>query len=47
LLNGLHRLPVERQVALDRLALLRQDSSDASFRVISESNLTGGTSGTS
>ena len=47
LLNGLHRMPVERSIALDRLALLRQDSPDASFRVVSESRLNAGTSGRS
>ena len=39
LLDGLHSADVERSVALDRFALLRQASPDASFRVIGEATL--------
>ncbi len=39
---GMHRLPVERSTALDRLTLLKQDSPDAFFRVVSGAALHGG-----
>ena len=39
LLEGFDRMGVERSVAIDRLALLRQQSADASFRIVSESTL--------
>ena len=42
LLNGLHRMQVERSIAIDRLALLKQDSPDVCFRVVSESTLNAG-----
>ncbi|MFZ0425512.1 MAG: DUF1045 domain-containing protein [Xanthobacteraceae bacterium] len=34
LVAGMHRLPVERSIAIDRLTLLKQDSPDAFFRVV-------------
>ena len=45
LLAGLHRMNVERSVAVDRLALMRQETSDAPFRVVSEAMLKIGTNG--
>jgi len=39
LLGGLDRMRVERSVAIDRLALLKQESAAASFRIVSESSL--------
>ena len=39
LLNGLNRMRVEQSIAIDRLALLKQESADASFRMLSESRL--------
>jgi Protein of unknown function (DUF1045) len=42
LLNGFHRMKVETAVPIDRLALLKQASPDASFRVISEATLKSG-----
>lgn len=42
LLNGLHRMRVEQSIAIDRLALLKQESADACFRVVSESMLKAG-----
>ena len=39
LLNGLHRMGVEPSIAIDRLALLKQESAEASFRIVSESRL--------
>jgi Protein of unknown function (DUF1045) len=42
LLSGFHRLHIERSISVDRLALLKQESSDASFRVVSEAPFTAG-----
>jgi hypothetical protein len=42
LLDGLHRMHVERSVSIDRLALLKQATPDASFRVVSECTLESG-----
>jgi hypothetical protein len=42
LLDGFHRMPVERSVSIDRLTLLRQAAPDASFRVVSECTLKSG-----
>jgi hypothetical protein len=39
LLNGFHHMNVERSIVIDRLALMKQDSSDAPFRVVSEAAL--------
>lgn len=39
LLDGLERMGVEQSVAVDRLALLKQQSAEAPFRVVSESAL--------
>jgi hypothetical protein len=45
LLDGLQRADVERSIAVDRLAVLRQDSPDACFRVIGEAALKTGSRG--
>jgi hypothetical protein len=42
LLDGMHRLPVERSIAIDRLTLLKQDSPGAFFRVIGGATLQDG-----
>jgi hypothetical protein len=42
LLDGLHRMHVERTIPVDRLALLKQSEPDGSFRVVSESMLKAG-----
>jgi hypothetical protein len=34
--KSLHRMGVERSVAVDRLALVKQDSPDAAFRVVTD-----------
>jgi putative phosphonate metabolism protein len=39
LLNGFRRMSVEPSIAIDRLALMKQESSDAPFRVVSEAAL--------
>jgi hypothetical protein len=39
LLNTFRRMGVEQPIAIDRLALLKQDSPDTLFRVVSESSL--------
>jgi Protein of unknown function (DUF1045) len=39
LLNGLRHMKVERSIAVDRLALMRQETSDTAFRVVSEAIL--------
>lgn len=39
LLDGFHRMRVEPSIAIDRLALLKQESADGAFRVVSESML--------
>jgi Protein of unknown function (DUF1045) len=39
LLDGMHRMGVERTIAVDRLTLLRQDAEDASFCILSEAAL--------
>ena len=47
MLDGLQRMAVERSIAIDRLVLLKQDSPDTSFCVVSASMLNTGTSGQS
>ena len=47
LLDGLQHMAAEHSIAIDRLVLLKQDSPDASFRVVSASMLNAGTSGQS
>ena len=42
LLSGFHRMHIERSISVDRLALLKQESPDASFRVVSEAPFTAG-----
>jgi putative phosphonate metabolism protein len=42
LLNGFHRMKVERSIAVDRLALMKQDASDAPFRIVGEAALKNG-----
>jgi len=42
LLNGIHRIQVESAVPVDRLALLKQATPEASFRVVAESALEAG-----
>jgi len=39
LLNGLRRLRVEQAIAVDRLALVKQETPDAPFRILSETRL--------
>lgn len=39
LLDGFHRMRVESSVAIDRLALLKQESAAGAFRLVSESTL--------
>jgi Protein of unknown function (DUF1045) len=39
LLNGFHYMKVERSIAIDRLALMKQDTTDAPFRVLDEAAL--------
>jgi hypothetical protein len=45
LLAGFHRMAVEQPIVIDRLALLKQESPEASFRVVSESALDPGSTG--
>ncbi len=42
LLDTFHRMGVERSIAVDRLALVRQETPDATFRVVSECRLGSG-----
>ncbi|MGA9951094.1 MAG: DUF1045 domain-containing protein, partial [Xanthobacteraceae bacterium] len=39
LLSGFHHMSVERSIAVDRLALMRQETTDAPFRVLDEAML--------
>ena len=39
LLNGFHHMKVERSIAIDRLALMKQETTDAPFRVLDEAML--------
>jgi hypothetical protein len=39
LLNGFHQMNVEPSIAIDRLSLMKQESPDAPFRVVSEAAL--------
>jgi putative phosphonate metabolism protein len=42
LLEGFHRMQVENSIAVDRLALAKQETPDAPFRILSEARLTSG-----
>ena len=42
LLNGFHQMKVERSIAVDRLALMKQEASDAPFRIVGEAALKNG-----
>ncbi len=42
LLNGFHQMKVERSIAVDRLALMKQEASDAPFRIVGEAALKSG-----
>ena len=39
LLNGFHHMNVERSIAVDRLALMKQETTDAPFGVLDEAVL--------
>ncbi len=39
LLSGFHHMKVERSIAIDRLALMKQETSEAPFRVLDEATL--------
>lgn len=40
LLNGFHLMKVEKSIAIDRLALMKQETTDAPFRMLDEAVLT-------
>jgi len=42
LLDGFRAMRVEASIAIDRLALLKQDTPDSAFRVVSQGELKAG-----